>query len=301
MGQAEPRKFLQSILAITPEDKRETKRQILYEFGIEGYKALLQAFGSDWAKCQTKERAVLLALLHHAPMPEINRLTAMGSLTQISRRQAYRLLATLPHPLRHNMPPDITESEVGHESNYWIGIAGWLLYWEKSSESLRFILDQGWKSYEPRARIAELRYQMIRKLVDEGQLLPDIFPHPELPWLLAEVACCRQRLYNLDMHTPKKRFYDSRVAEIHALNAFDSPLETQTSQSLDNLLFRFDTVVETAAREYAERDTTFDRQYFKPYLSACTAWNREQVRDKNFQAIRKQNQRERIPPKRRCK
>ncbi|MBN8564115.1 MAG: hypothetical protein J0L70_26620 [Leptolyngbya sp. UWPOB_LEPTO1] len=298
MSQAEPRKFLQNILTITPEDKRKIKRQTLHEVGIEGYKALLQAFGSDWAKCQTKERAVLLALLHHTPIPEINRLTALRSLAYLSRRQAYRLLATLPHPLRHHMPSDVTEPEVAHESNYWIGIAGWLLFWEKRSEPLKSILDQGWKSYEPRARIAELRYQMIRKLVDERQLSPDIFPSPELPWLLAEVACCRQRLYSLDMHTPKNRFYDSRIEEIHALNAFDSPLETQTSQGLDKLLFRFDTVVETAAREYAERDTTFDRQYFKPYLSACTAWNREQVRGKNFQPIRKQNQRERIPPKR---
>ncbi|MBW4444347.1 MAG: hypothetical protein KME10_24630 [Plectolyngbya sp. WJT66-NPBG17] len=286
----------QSILAITPEDKRETKRQILHELGIEGYKALLRAFGSDWAKHQTNERATHMALLHRAPIPKIERLTALESLAHISRRQAYRLLATLPHPLRHHMPPNITESEVGHESNYWVAIAGWLLFWEKSSESLKLIIDQRWKSYEPRARIAELRYQMIRKLVDERQLLPNRFQHPELPWLLAEVACCRQRLYTLDMHTPKQRFYDSRKAEIHALNAFDNPLETQTSQDLDVLLFRFDTVVETVAREYADRDTTFDRQYLKPYLSACTAWNRKQEHDKNFQPIRRQNQRERIPP-----
>jgi hypothetical protein len=289
MGELPP-----SVLSMTLEDQREADRQLVAQYGVETRNAWIRAIGNGWTQQHTFDRATLISAIHHGSMPLFRRNEAIQSLAKMPRKQAYRMLATLPIPLLNHAPDDISELEVSGEQAHWVAIAGWLLYWESESKPLKLMLDQVWAGYEPRARISELRFQMIRKLVDDGQLYPDTFTHPGLPWLLCEVSSCRQRLNNVDVPTAKQRFYESRKAHIDSLQIIN-PIDIRQPTDFDDFLNYFDQVVEVVARKYAEHSPQFDRQYLRPYLSAGTVWNKNLQKDKTFQPVRAHNQRDRKP------
>jgi hypothetical protein len=281
-------------LAKIAASKRQQEQELASKFGIDACAAWTRLFGSGWTQQHTQERSEMIALLENPhSLDQIG--DVWKNLAKMPRKQAYRILGTLPMPLLDHAPEDLSDDEAGAEHDFWMAIASWLLSWDAGVTAATPMLTSLWSRYEQRARISELRFQMIRKMVQDKVLPPELFPQAGLPWLLSEVAACRQRLNNIDVHTSKRTAYNSRRGHIKALDLDQRTTHKKASERVgdirkpkhfDDFVYHFDQVAEVLAREYAAKDSTFDRQYLKPYLSACTSWNRSMERDKAMQPIR---------------
>ena len=203
-----------------------------------------------------------------------------GEINGIDRITAYRILGLLPTPLLDVVPfnPDIQTGRIEVEAVHWLAISSWLIYFEKEDKHILPYLQTAFPGYDAYARLSELRYQLIRGLIDTTDEIWPIFPEAGLPWLLCEVAICRQRLSGLDKHHSKKAHYKRVQVELKQIEEHISGNGMLDIQNLKDIgmqafLTRFDSFIDLLAIQTAKANPKFDRLYMRPYLAASRSWN----------------------------
>lgn len=239
--------------------------------------AIARLVGSDYDARLFSQRASLLNDVLEAESGSTIHKKAFDELVKLSRKQAYKLFSALPWPLlkaegNSLINSDLSASEIKAFNGSYIASAYWLLNWELELGLDDFIRRDAPYS-EIRARVAELRYQMIRELCSRGEIP---FPRPGFPWLLAEIAACASKLHIADIGivTSKREAYERQKEYIDTLKKLRmDKAESYPPEALQETIWHIHEKIDLVAHDLAQTDKVFKRLYFDPYTKAKRTWN----------------------------
>jgi hypothetical protein len=159
----------------------QAHHDIRLKHGDDVYRALLKLFGSEAIQKSTLEQGMFLADLFQTPIDPDGWAECFIQLQLINKRSATRMLMALPLVLCSHGPVDFTEEEFWFEKEYWMTISLWLLRWQMDlpgGHAITQVLNHLYPRYRARARLSQLRYDMIQGMIDLQSLN---FPRAAFP------------------------------------------------------------------------------------------------------------------------
>jgi len=297
-----------------PFRKTVNSKLLFSQFGEDAYKSFLRVVGSDFVQDRNAKNVVSLMLSHKSEASEDCKTRAILALSQINQVNAFRLLYTLPQAVIEHASESITDAYIAADTRHWEGVAAWLLHWRDGGGRGKCleVIKHFYSAYEQEATISEMRFRLIRKLVQDEKFFPDSFLKPACPWLLSEVAIARRRLEFINIPTTKEWHYKAvskhlehlSSTEFNALSfegiqgdAFED-LPAGYGTALNNFLLHFDQVVELYAHRFAVCNPDFHRDYWVPYLSTSSRLNVSNRKNPKMQILGADKTQRRRSPKR---
>lgn len=198
-----------------------------------------------------------------------------GKLMHIKRAQAHQVLALFPMPIvgfkNSNYPGDLTYRNI---SPCYESIATWLINWDLELGLDAQLMNTHMGRMANLARLIQLRWNVAQGVHIAAGVGGEMTP--SLIWLMAEASRCVSDYSVASNKRPaknRKELFDSGKAYTDALkNACSSFVvfenEVQWMRS-------FHEILEANAAEYAKKSSEFNKQIFKPMLSARRKWDRD--------------------------
>ena len=203
-----------------------------------------------------------------------------GYLHRMDLHDAHRIFGFLPDPVY----VDRSEKTQLTLKHMYVGVHCWLLSRAQEQPTAAKLLEELFGSlYSTYARLAELRYDLINRLV-ELKLLPGFFSKPAWPWLLAETAEAFQHVTTKGRPS-KRTSYDAEkdyqdYLEEWAINPrWEEVVPSKNIIVVDlcdiGWVYHFHNLVDAIAQLRSDKDSEFERLFFRPYKAARKEWKRK--------------------------
>lgn len=260
------------------------------------YKNLLRLSGHDFQREQSFWNCLLLKDLSGLPESAPQLYDLFGSLSRMTRAQAFRTLGLFPIPIVHeaeNRAPrkkTLSIKEIASYGDFYLGTSYFLLREELELPILSHLKKSRYGKYENYAKLSKKRLDLIGALLDLRQI-ENI--KPSFLWLLCEASLCLERQVNANEDNEISRaglfelgkqevdYYDSLVTGI----SWPGEISTQSlhPDSLQDQIWNQHHIIRYEAAKAAAENPDFDTEFYKPYQSAKRRWNRTRKNKKELQ------------------
>lgn len=192
----------------------------------------------------------------------------------IDRLTALRTLFLLPGELAN--AEDTSVQRRRDRDIFYMATSLWMVSREigKSVPAAKTLKQLSLDRYEPYARVSDLRFDLIRRMC-ELEALP--IQNPSAAWLIAEASTCLLREGGSASKvkvTSKREAYKRMQSGVDHFANPSCGINIKTVEDRE-IIKRFSEIVNATARKLAieKTDSTFEKQYLKPYIAALRAWN----------------------------